>query len=401
MIRVITASMRRLAAAMLAVCPLCATGQEVQPQPEIPADSIAATSDSLPKKKNIIERIKAYFDDSNKPKKDPKAFDIGVIGGPYYSNEIKLALGIVATGSYCLGEPDSLIPRSFVAIKGKISTSGFVEVGLEGTNIFPHDRFRINYLLDYYYRPTDYWGIGYERAVDDDYKSKFNEIHFASRIDGLVRIGRHIFVGPGLLFSRVKATNITDEAVWADQPQRVTSFGIGVSGMFDTRDNLTAPTRGVTVEFEQQFFPRFMGNTSHSFSSTALTARAYQKVWKGGIIAERIHGRFAYGNVPWNMLSTLGGSNNLRGYYEGQYRDKCEMDLTVELRQHVWRRNSIVVWGGVGAIAPDLGSFRLSQALPNVGIGYRWEFKRHSNVRIDIGFGKHCKGFVFGINEAF
>ncbi len=353
------------------------------------------------KKKNIIERIKAYFDDSNKPKKDPKAFDIGVIGGPFYSNEVKLALGVVATGSYSLGEPDSLIPRSFVAIKGKISTSGFVEAGLEGTNIFPRDRFRINYLLDYYYCPTDYWGIGYDRAVNDDFKSKYNEIYFSTRIDGLMRIGRHIFVGPGLLFSRVKATNITDSVVWATQPQRVTSFGVGVSGMFDTRDNLTAPTRGVTVEFEQLFYPRFMGNTSHSFSVTALTARAYQKVWRGGILAERIHGRFSYGNVPWNMLSTFGGSNNLRGYYEGQYRDKCEMDLTVELRQHVWRRNSLVVWGGVGYIAPNLGGFRLSQTLPNVGVGYRWEFKKNSNVRIDIGFGKHCNGFVFGINEAF
>ncbi len=50
-----------------------------------------------------------------------------------------------------------------------------------------------------------------------------------------------------------------------------------------------------------------------------------------------------YGNTPWGMLATLGGSNTMRGYYDGQYRDKCEIDATVELRQHVYHRNGIVV----------------------------------------------------------
>ena len=75
--------------------------------------------------------------------------------------------------------------------------------------------------------------------------------------------------------------------------------------------------------------------------------------------------------------------------------------LTGERRQHVGRVNSLVVWVRVFYIAPNLGGFRLSQTLPNVGVGYRWEFKKNSNVRIDIGVGKHCNGFVFGINEAF
>ena len=32
----------------------------------------------------------------------------------------------------------------------------------------------------------------------------------------------------------------------------------------------------------------------------------------------------------------------MRGYYEARFRDKCEMDIALELRQHVWRRNGIV-----------------------------------------------------------
>lgn len=44
------------------------------------------------------------------------------------------------------------------------------------------------------------------------------------------------------------------------------------------------------------------------------------------------------------------------------------------------------------------GSIRL----PNYGIGYRWEFKKRMNVRLDYGFGKKDQnGFLFSINEAF
>ena len=37
-----------------------------------------------------------------------------------------------------------------------------------------------------------------------------------------------------------------------------------------------------------------------------------------------------------------------------------------------------------------------------VGVGYRWEFKKNVNVRLDYGFGKSGQsGFLFNINEAF
>jgi len=40
--------------------------------------------------------------------------------------------------------------------------------------------------------------------------------------------------------------------------------------------------------------------------------------------------------------------------------------------------------------------------MPNYGLGYRWEFKKGVNVRLDMGFGKwHEKGVNFSINEAF
>lgn len=91
----------------------------------------------------------------------------------------------------------------------------------------------------------------------------------------------------------------------------------------------------------------------------------------------------------------------MRGYYEGRYRDKTAADITVELRQHIYGRSGAVVWAGAGCIQPSLRKFRWRHILPNYGVGYRWEFKKRTNVRLDLGFGKGEWGFLFNINEAF
>lgn len=100
-------------------------------------------------------------------------------------------------------------------------------------------------------------------------------------------------------------------------------------------------------------------------------------------------------------MATLGSSYSMRGYYDGRFRDKNVVDMQVELRQHVWKRNGVAVWVGAGNVFPDFSSFEVKHILLNYGFGYRWEFKKRVNVRLDLGFGKGQTGFIFNINEAF
>ena len=94
------------------------------------------------------------------------------------------------------------------------------------------------------------------------------------------------------------------------------------------------------------------------------------------------------------------GDTVMRGYYKGRYRDKHMASAQVELRQHVWKRSGITVWGGAGSVFHDKHSAK--HVLPNFGVGFRWEFKKNVNVRLDYGFGKAGQsGFIFNINEAF
>ena len=77
------------------------------------------------------------------------------------------------------------------------------------------------------------------------------------------------------------------------------------------------------------------------------------------------------------------------------------MDATVELRQRIWRRVGMVLWGGAGTIYPRLSAINFKQILPSYGIGARWECNKNVNVRFDLGFGKGETSFIFNINEAF
>lgn len=92
----------------------------------------------------------------------------------------------------------------------------------------------------------------------------------------------------------------------------------------------------------------------------------------------------------------------MRGYYEGRFRDNNIVEAQIEIRQHLWRRNGMVVWVGAGNVFESIRKFDFAETLPNFGIGYRWEFKDRVNVRIDVGTGKDFKpSFMININEAF
>jgi hemolysin activation/secretion protein len=97
----------------------------------------------------------------------------------------------------------------------------------------------------------------------------------------------------------------------------------------------------------------------------------------------------------------IGNNEIMRGYYDGRYIDKSLVNATVELRQHIYKRHSAVCWVGAGEVFSNNTHFALKRILPNFGIGYRWEFKKRVNVRLDLGFGKKETGVIFSINEAF
>lgn len=370
----------------------------------LPSDSLVTVSEAgdtlRPKKQNFISRFLEYFNDANK-NKHHKKFDFSVIGGPHYSSSVGLGLGIMASGLYYPAN-DTLVPPSNVTVFGDIATSGFCLIGVAGNNLLKGDRYRLNYKMYLYSFPTSFYGMGYEDGLDEHHKSSYNRFQSRMQVAFLFRIAKALFAGPQLSWDYVHGTKAERPEYWRGQDMTIGSFSSGLNLTYDSRDNLTAPYKGIYVNLFQRFFPKGLGNGTYHFNSTELTANFYTPVWKGGVLAAQVHGLFNYGGtVPWFQMAMVGGNSSMRGYYEGRYRDKNMVDGQIELRQHIWKRNGIAVWMGAANIFPEPSAMRLNKTLPNFGIGYRWEFKKRVNVRLDYGIGKHISGFLFNINEAF
>lgn len=350
--------------------------------------------------KSWVNRILDYFNDSNKNKKH-KRFDFSVIGGPHYASDTKFGLGLVAAGLYRTDPNDSILPPSNVSLYGDVSSVGFYMLGVRGNHIAPKGRYRIDYHLYFYSFPADFWGIGYEMGDNDANKSDMKRWQAQAEVSFLFRVADNFYIGPMASYDYVIGKHIERPELLQGMDQHTWNVGAGVSLVYDNRDNLTNPHRGIYLNINQMFRPRFMGN-DYAFSTTAFRFNAYQRLGKGTVLAEDIGANLNFGNPSWGMMAELGGTHSMRGYYEGRYRDKHSLEATVELRQHVWRRNGIVVWVGAGTIFPKFSALRSKQILPNAGVGYRWEFKKNVNVRLDYGFGKSGQsGFLFNINEAF
>ena len=373
------------------------------------ADTLSLSPDTVPlnaaaaTRKGIIARVIEYFEDSNKPKKDKK-FDFSVIGGPHYSSDTKFGIGLVAAGIYRSDttHTDSvyMTPESNVAIYADATTSMFFILGIRGTHIFKDDLARMRYDVNFASIASKFWGIGYENNISNDNESRYKYLCSDTRFDYIVRVAENLYIGPTVAFNYVNGHDFRKPWLLEGENRRTFNLGVGFTAEYDTRDCLTAATRGWYIRLDQRFNPRLLFN-KYSFSLTEVNVSGFWPAWRGAIIAAQVHGRITYGNTPWGLLSTLGGSNNMRGYFEGRYRDKSEIDACLELRQHVWRRNGIVLWVGAGTVFPRFSAFRWNHVLPNYGIGYRWEFKKRMNVRLDLGFGRHQTGFIFSINEAF
>lgn len=349
--------------------------------------------------KGFIGKLYHYFGDANRERPDKK-FDITFIGGPHYSSEEGFGIGVAGSGRYRAGKGTAKdTPYSNVTLKGDITTGQMFKIGAEGYHIFPGDNYRINYDSYFYTFKDKYWGIGYDENHRNSSMTHYRRLQSSIKADFVINNHRGVFFGILANFAYVHARDFDTDSLLHGESKRTFNTGLGVTFYLDTRDITTAATRGVYLRVDGMTYPSAFGN-KYAFSLVETDFSVYRRIWKGGIFAGNFHTRLTWGNTPWCLLSTF-GDKTMRGYWEGRYRDRMEADITLELRQHVWRRNGIVLWVGAGEVFPKFSAFRTSHILPNFGLGYRWEFKKGVNVRLDLGFGRGEKGINFSLNEAF
>lgn len=370
----------------------------------IDSAKVAWVNDSVPAKAHngIFKKIVNYFRDSNKQKPNKK-IDFGFIPGPNYSATTGLGLGLLGTATYSADHTDPTLPRSNASVYSNMTTAGFFMVGLRGNHIFPHESFQLDYKVNLSTFSTSYWGMGYANADNDDNETDYRRNRINAMARFMVKLAPNTYIGPFVNYRVTQASDVNEDFsyLWQGQDKTIHTYTAGLSFTYNSRDFMLNASKGVFVQIDQTFTPRCFGNGKYNFSTTEATFATYGKLWKGAILAGELHGQFNYGHIPWSQLATVGSNDRMRGYYEGRYNDKNVIEGQVELRQHIKGRNGVVAWVALANAFPDFKNIAWRYTLPNAGVGYRWEFKKRINIRVDYGFTRNGGGFIFNINEAF
>ena len=390
---------------------LVATGVQAQQQ-----NDTAVTNDTIPplSKKEL-----------RKLKKANRNFHYNILGGPSYSPDFGLLIGGSALMTFSMAPKDTTLKRSVVPMALAFMFDGGINIFSKPQLFFKHDRFRIFGKFSYKNTVENFYDIGYTTNRDyirSDSTSQYRYSGVQINPWFLFRLGNSdFFAGPQIDINYDHFTNPAKGLVANQTYQKAGgtvhgyknfNSGLGFLLTYDSRDVPANAYKGVYLDFRGMMYHKIFGS-ENNFYRLELDYRQYKEVGKRKVIAWTAQTKNVFGNnIPLTQYALTGTPFDLRGYYQGQYRDKSSHIVMAEYRQmlntdqETWLKRIVnhlgfVVWGGCGFMGPN--PVKVEGVLPNYGVGLRIEVQPRMNVRLDLG--KNTVNdqtlFYFNITEAF
>ncbi|MFI3240421.1 MAG: BamA/TamA family outer membrane protein [Bacteroidales bacterium] len=358
-----------------------------------------------------------------------KNLRFSILGGPGYTPDYGFLIGGSALMTFNLPGMEGNIKRSVLPIAFALSFGNSVGLSLmiKPQLFFNKDNMQLMGDFIYSNLGSNYYGVGYDQNKSVIRGSETTNYYYSQiRINPILlfRISdSNWFIGPT---SNYQYDNISDPAQgMIDDPDYIAAGGtadgystqnngIGFSVSYDTRDIPANAYKGIYFNLNALAYADWLGG-EYNFQSVQFKYRQYIQLsdkCDGRTLAWSISSENIFGDAPFTRLSMLGSPFDLRGYYQGQYRDKSTHFAMVEYRHkfHVepidfWsklaNRFGFAAWAGSGFIGPS--PIDIEGILPNFGAGLRIEVQPRMNFRVDIGYSPIDKQTLvyFNMTEAF
>ena len=349
------------------------------------------------------------FDSSAVNKPDTLAIrGVDWLAYPYifYSPETSLAFGGGGIVYFKLYEDpkarsSSITPSFYYTINGQYDITIIPELFLLEDNLKIWSKLNYSSYFDRYY------GIG-NQTVEIE-----NDQYLQDNIQAQVKLQPKLFddrLNLGINYE-IRNMSVVDKKGNPFLEQDTTlvgsegglTSGLGLAVAWDTRDNNFFPSRGGYYEAYTSNFFDVIGS-DFNYSKTVIDIRQYMNITSDHVLAMQGYLLSEGGSPPFYDLGLLGGSKLMRGTIMGRYRDKTYYVIQSEYRmpQLVWRFG-LILFAGIGDVAPSVGRITVSTVKPTYGFGIRFRFDELEKVdiRMDVGFGKGSNGIYFDINQAF
>jgi outer membrane protein assembly factor BamA len=195
---------------------------------------------------------------------------------------------------------------------------------------------------------------------------------------------------------------------------------LSFSIVFNDREEITRPTRGWNLIAKVQHVNRALGNDFQFTRYIGEASYLYPLMTRRQVLGLRVGGEFIDAksrNVPFYELSSLGGAQDLRGFFPERFLGLSRVMVNGEYRlkltefnfRDVWRvRVDGVVFGDMGRVFFDQSDlsrqFRINRdTLPNVFEDFRYSYGFGARIalgeailaRIDVGFSDEETALVY------
>ncbi|MFK3976615.1 BamA/TamA family outer membrane protein [Shewanella vesiculosa] len=334
---------------------------------------------------------------------DTKAIDMSYLPTAYYTPEKKFGVGLLMVGLYKTDnasseeQPSSLVLNSFASMNQSYG------VTVENMTFLNQGKQRLLLDLELHNEAAVYYGVGIEQGDQDLNHHEFKEQLYSFKPRWMTEVADNYFIGLGADFIYTTADSL--ELVATQAPVNANSLlpdnfssGVVITSIYDSRDYRLNATKGWLFQLDAGLY---QNDQFDSFSTYNIELANYIDLGSTpGLIAWQVQGHLTSGDVPWNLLPDLGGSDAMRGYIRGRYRDEQMMMGQVEYRLPIFQRYGMVFWGSVGSVAPKVSELT-DTLLTAYGTGFRFKIKDNINLRFDIGVGENDTNFYLNVNEVF
>lgn len=346
------------------------------------------------------------FLDYFKPSADPYKGRFIPVPLLTYSPETSLGFGITGQYLFRFRNTDSTSNLSVAGLTLMYTLRRQFIVHPNWDLFLRDQQYRITGDFLYQRYPDSFFGIGNDTRYDARERYTTQYILFKNRATR--RVMKHLHLGLQYRLEHMfkpsyEAGGLFDSL---DIPGEAgfTASGLGLSGIYDSRDNNIFPFEGQYITLSNHFYRSWLGS-GPEFINLTIDARAYFNPGKGShVIALQGYMQLNTDDPPFMMLSKMGGEMIMRGHFAGRYRDRHILAAQVEYRFPIIWRFIGVAFAGVGDVAREFNDLTLPELKYSLGGGLRFtlDAKERINLRFDAGFGLHGnRGFYLGISEAF
>lgn len=325
----------------------------------------------------------------------------------YYTPETELAFGVGGIMTFYTAKERILRP-SKITLSGYYSTRKQYKITLIPELYLSKNALFISSNINFGTFVDKFWGVGNNTPdiETEDYDSDAWGVLVSFQFPPLLKFMPQTKSGFIYDYYNYKVTDPRDNEFLNTGSVTGTeggiSSGLGVAFVWDTRNHIFWPTSGGYYQGKAIFYFKELGSTFR-FDEYIVDLRKYYGLKGGNVFAFQVFASFVRGNPPFYELSALGGSNIMRGYFKGRYRDKNYLAGQVEYRRHLWWRFGMIAFAGMGDVEENMRNFRIVDTKFSYGAGLRFSFDQEQkvNLRVDLGLGRDTSGVYFGLEEAF